>query len=99
MAARAHLALVDQENSVSIITSLLPSMSLCQNQIHGQLLCIRYIVSAVCQNQARQGVTSKVSLTSSLTPTLTHRRRHQANTFIGYFTVHGAFPKQSLPSN
>jgi hypothetical protein len=61
MAARTHLALVDHQNNVSVITSLLPSMKLRQNQIHGQLLCIRYAVSVVCQNQARQGVTRKHS--------------------------------------
>lgn len=61
MAARTHLGLVEQENSVSIVASLLPSMSLCQNQIHGQLLCIRYAVSAVCQNQAQQSVTRRLS--------------------------------------
>lgn len=60
MAARTHLALVEQENKVSVITSLLPTMKLRQNQIHGQLLCIRYAVSAVCQNQSRQGVARKL---------------------------------------
>jgi hypothetical protein len=61
MAARTHLALVEPENNVSIITSLLPSMNLCQNQIHGQLLCVRYAVNAVCQAQSRQGLTRKLS--------------------------------------
>lgn len=91
MAARTHLALMEQGNSVDIITSLLPSLDLRQNQIHGRLLCIRYAVSAICQNQDRQEVARKPSPSSPLIPVLTQRGQHQTNTLTSHCTVYGAF--------